>query len=779
MNRVIKDFYWRAFSNPAEAINKFLLRGESAPTEVVIFSSFVAYTNYINTVSTIEISLGDSSVDYNSIVSFLEKPDNEFVRVLKVQARGEYSIVGDTLFVWDSIIGTVCKISFDFTKVEKIEYLSIETYESIIELDSVKIASMKGSESVVGSFVYTPKVSAESVLERVILLDKGSDIIGAVSLGVYRADIPPEIWGDRDKLNDFCYRVTSKKSKTYKDINSIGILKEAIIWNESIILSERELSGRLNFEQNPFSGYKIGDFVVHEDHGVGIYDSIYRVGKKMYIKILYDNNDTLSVPLEYSSKVSSYFADNKKPNLTGLNSRIWQRTVRKIKVDTQSAIDETVKIYRNRLRSSIDKVIKSRSELVAFDKFCKSFKYRDTYDQLLATDDIRKDLSSEVPVDRLIIGDVGFGKTEIGIRAIAGALIGGGNAVMVAPTTILSNQHFNTIKSRLGDLTKITGMEYQVFLVNRNSKITSNELSTGNRCVFVGTQALLNKLSVLKNVSVFLLDEEQKFGAKSKEVVKAIRSSMHIYSMSATPIPRTMGLLYVGLKSISYLKTPPPNRLSIANVFSERSDEIIATAINKELSRDGQVYFVHNRIRELETYASLISNLCGASVGIMHGRMSGDEVKRVFDKFLNKEISVLVTTNIIENGVDFDNVNTIIVNTPDKLGLAQMYQLRGRVGRGDKQAFAYFLYSKLPGNTEARLEALSNYYEIGKGLDISREDMNIRGVGELLGTKQSGYIKEIGYSFYMKIVSDLLKESFIKANPSFDFDKHLYKMVVR
>jgi len=532
------------------------------------------------------------------------------------------------------------------------------------------------------------------------------------------------------------------------------------------ITNEKETKERIKKKlkrQKLFSdlkGLKEGDYLVHLDHGVGKLAGI----KQNYYVLEYAQNDKLYVPLGLERKLSRYIGFQ-EPKISRLSSQVWEKTKRKAKEETEKLAQELLGLYSQREiavrpRYSPDNEIDRQ---IAAD-----FIYEETPDQAQAIEDIKKDLeNSEKPLDRIVCGDVGFGKTEVALRTMVKAVNADYQAAMICPTTILASQHFQTFKKRLADL------PVRVELLSRlQSKREQKEiikgLNEGKIDIIIGTHRLLSddvEFSARggsafggKNLGLLVVDDEQRFGVKQKEKLKKLRASLDVLSLSATPIPRTLYLALSSLKNISVIQTPPAHRLPVKTTTQPWSEKIIGRAIKNELARKGQVYYLHNRVETIEAAKKLLENLLPkARIGIVHGRLNEKDLIKVMGDFQNKKIDVLVATTIIENGLDIANVNTLIVADATKLGLAQAYQIRGRVGRSHIQSFAYFLHQgRLKDLTNQRLKALREAEELGSGYKIAMKDLELRGAGNVLGKEQSGNINQVGLNLYCQMLSEAI-----------------------
>lgn len=504
------------------------------------------------------------------------------------------------------------------------------------------------------------------------------------------------------------------------------------------------------------------DYLVHLDHGVGkflgfIYQKMTdRPALEKYYLIEYAQGDKLYVPLGLERKLSRYIGFT-KPKISRLSSPIWEKTKRKIKEETEKLAKELLEIYSKR-------EIATRPPYSPADQIdaqlSSGFPYEETPDQTQAIEDIKRDLEdSERPMDRIVCGDVGFGKTEVALRIMVKAVNSGYLAAMICPTTILASQHFQNFKKRLKNLPVKISLLSRLQSKKEQKEIIKN-LQKGKTDIVIGTHRLLSNDIEFKNLGLLVIDDEQRFGVRQKEKLKKMRNSLDILSLSATPIPRTLYLALSSLKNISLIQTPPANRLAIKTIIQPWNEKIIKKAIKDEISRGGQVYYLHNRVKTIEVARKLLENLAPKTkIGVVHGKLSEKKLVSVMADFQNKKINVLVATTIIENGLDFPNVNTLIVADSARLGLAQAYQIRGRVGRSHIQSFAYFLYGKnLSELAKKRLDALKEARELGAGYKIALRDLEIRGAGNILGKEQSGNINSVGLNLYCQMISESIEK---------------------
>jgi len=506
-----------------------------------------------------------------------------------------------------------------------------------------------------------------------------------------------------------------------------------------------------------------GDFVVHMDHGVGVYSGLQKmdIGGKWQeaVRIIYKDNDILYVNINSLHKISKYTGkEGHVPKINKIGSDVWQKLKEKTKIRVKQIAFDLIKLYAQRkaqpgFAHTPDNYMQIELEA--------SFVYEDTPDQSKAVLDVKKDMESPHPMDRLVCGDVGFGKTEVAVRAAFKTCIDGRQAAVLVPTTILAFQHYKTFSERLRDF-PVTVDYINRFKSAKEKKETLKRLEEGKVDIIIGTHALLGKEVKFKDLGLLVIDEEQKFGVGHKEKIKTFKTEVDCLTLTATPIPRTLQFSLMGARDLSIINTPPPNRQPIQTEVQIFNDDFIRDAIYFETERGGQVFFIHNRIQGLGEMAALIRSLCpDISVGFAHGQLEGHELEERILDFIDRKYDVLVCTNIVESGVDIPNVNTIIVNNAHQFGLSDLHQLRGRVGRSNKKAFCYLLappMSTLPSDSRKRLQTLEQHSELGSGFQIAMRDLDIRGAGNMLGGEQSGFMVEIGFEMYQKILDEAIRE---------------------
>ncbi|HWC54030.1 MAG TPA: transcription-repair coupling factor, partial [Chitinophagaceae bacterium] len=506
-----------------------------------------------------------------------------------------------------------------------------------------------------------------------------------------------------------------------------------------------------------------GDFVTHIDHGVGIFSGLQKLeanGKlQEVVRIIYKDSDILYVNINSLHKIAKYTGkEGTVPKINKLGSDAWNRLKEKAKSKVKEIAFDLIKLYAKRkaqqgFAHSPDNYLQTELEA--------SFIYEDTPDQSKASADVKKDMESPSPMDRLVCGDVGFGKTEVAIRAAFKTCVDGKQAAILVPTTILAFQHYKTFSERLKDF-PVTVDYINRFKSAKEKKETLKKLEEGKIEIIIGTHALLGKDVKFKDLGLLIIDEEQKFGVGHKEKIKTLKTTVDCLTLTATPIPRTLQFSLMGARDLSIINTPPPNRQPIQTEVLVYNEDMIRDAIYFETERGGQVFFIFNRIQGLAEMASILQGLCpDLSIGYAHGQMEGHILEERILDFIDKKYDVLVCTNIVESGVDIPNVNTIIVNNAHQFGLSDLHQLRGRVGRSNKKAFCYLLapqMSTLPADSRKRLQTLEQHSELGSGFQIAMRDLDIRGAGNLLGGEQSGFMAEIGFEMYQKILDEAIKE---------------------
>lgn len=583
-------------------------------------------------------------------------------------------------------------------------------------------------------------------------------------------------WIEEGKTVIFFLSSKNEINKIKKLIPNAKIINKKInngfIFDDNVFISEydiEDIKRDYKYQNNLFGGKKIvdyndlnkGDYVVHISHGIGVYNGIVTLTqngiKKDYIQLLYAGNDKIYVPVEKITNIYKYSdKDGIVPKVNKLNSTSWLKTRTYVRSKIEDISRELLALYQKRLTITINPY-KSYEEEKIFDS---EFAYNLTKDQQKAINDINNDLMSSSPMDRLLCGDVGFGKTEVAIRAIFKTVLNNSQVVYLCPTTILSKQQYNVIKNRMAS------WPIEIALLNRFTTKKEMDaiysgLEKGTIDVVVGTHKLFNKNIKYKNLGLLIIDEEQRFGVKHKESIKEIKENVNVLTLSATPIPRTLKMAMSGLRDLSIIDTAPSNRYPVQTYVISEDDYIIKDAIYKELSRSGQVFVLYNSVENIESKTNELKRLIpNEDIRYAHGQMDKEELEDIMYDFTNKKFSILVSTTIIESGIDIPNANTLIVYNADRLGLAQLYQLRGRVGRSDKVAYAYLLYNKtkmLNDIAIKRLQAIKEFTALGSGYRIAMRDLSIRGSGDVFGSSQAGFVDSVGIALYTKLLEDEMK----------------------
>lgn len=538
-----------------------------------------------------------------------------------------------------------------------------------------------------------------------------------------------------------------------------------------IVISETEFFNRKNNNVLYKSSFKygtrikditklnVGDYVVHVSYGIGQYKGLKTLSKnglmKDYLMVEYSGGDKLYIPVEKIELITKYSAnDGIIPKINKLGGTEWAKTKARLKKKIEDITQDLLKLYAERKRSKGFAFLKDTEEQAIFEA---AFPFEETKDQLRAITEIKKDMESENPMDRLLCGDVGFGKTEVAFRAIYKAILSGKQVAFLCPTTILSNQHFNNAIDRFKD----TGVNIEVlnrFVTPTKTKDILERLKKGNVDLLIGTHRILSKDIIFKDLGLLVVDEEQRFGVKHKEKIKEYKNNIDVLTLSATPIPRTLQMSVAGLRGLSLIETPPVNRYPVQTYVLSESKQIIREAVYRELARNGQTFILYNRVEEMESKKrELESIIPDAKIGIIHGQMTKIQIENIMAKFLNLEFDVLLCTTIIETGIDIPTVNTLIIMDADHFGLSQLYQIRGRVGRSDKIAYCYLMYNQnkiLSEIAVKRLDVIKQFTELGSGFNIAMRDLSIRGAGDILGSEQAGFIDSVGIELFLNMLNE-------------------------
>ena len=611
----------------------------------------------------------------------------------------------------------------NFKKQEKKVYIVLDTKEKANKMEKLL------AEYDILSIYY------EKLNKTIINQDANTVIItlGKISKGFYSIDLNQVVMVASD-LVDGTRTIKKRKSETFKQ-------------GEKVV----------------FADLKVGDYVVHRRYGIGIYIGVNTITAdgttRDYLKLKYSGDDILYIPTNSLDEIRKYVGGEElNLKLNKLGSKDWEKTTNKVRNNLRAVAKELIELYARREKSKGYAFSKDTEWQKQFEE---AFPYVETDDQLRCIDEVKKDMENEKPMDRLLCGDVGYGKTEVAIRAAFKAVMDHKQVAYLAPTTVLAKQQYETFKERMKDF-PIRVDVLNRFRTTKDKNRIIKEMKLGEIDILIGTHRLLGKDVEFNDLGLLIIDEEQRFGVKAKEKIKQYKTNVDVLTMTATPIPRTLHMSIVGVRDMSVIYEPPQNRKPVQTYVLEYDAEVIKEAITKELERNGQVFYLFNNVGEIALKADKISRLVPeAKVGFAHGRMTGEEIEDIMEDFVEGKINVLVCTTILESGIDIPNANTIIMENADRVGLAQLYQLRGRVGRSDRQGYAYITYRKdkmLSEVADKRLKAIKEFTEFGSGFKIAMRDLEIRGAGSLIGEIQHGHLEEVGYDTYCRILDEVLKE---------------------
>lgn len=743
-----------------------------------------------------KIKNGDS-YRFSEIEKFLE--EGGYNKEYMVSKKGEYSRRGDIFDIYPINEENPVRIEFFGESVESIRNFDIESQKSIDKRDEISVyteISEKDKKNSIETtirdnglklfienrelmnFKIEEKIQKERSKEEEIRENFEAFINISEHIDIKRfenSDI--ERYKNYEEVKKYSENnkviILSDEEKRYKEIFSdyknIEILKyphyEGFKNSKELILTDRELKGIIirrserrkeSLRYKNISQIKKDDYIIHENYGVGIYSGISEINGKDYLKLKYADDDNLYVPIEHINRVERFITEpGAVPEIYNLGKKGFKKTKEKLKKDIESFAKEIVEIQAAREKGYGYSFSK---DTVWQEEFEEGFPYKETPDQMKAINDVKRDMESYKPMDRVICGDVGYGKTEVAMRAAFKCVMDGKQVAFLAPTTILVNQHYERFKERFKnfpvEIDMISRLEK-----DKSQNIILKKLSEGVIDIIIGTHRILQKDVKFSDLGLIIIDEEQKFGVKAKESLKKYRSSVDIITMSATPIPRTLNMAMLGIKEISIIDTPPENRLPVEVNILTKTEKNIKEAVLKEISRDGQVYYVYNNVMGMKIKFSELSKILPKYIKMtyIHGQMEAYEIKERIDSFQNGEYDLLLSTTIIENGLDIENANTIIIENFDRLGLSQIHQLRGRVGRGNKKGYCYLVNEegkKSSKKGEMKIDTIEEMQDLGAGFQLSLEDMRIRGAGEILGEKQHGTIEHFGYDFYMKMLHE-------------------------
>ncbi|MBN1331991.1 DEAD/DEAH box helicase [Candidatus Dojkabacteria bacterium] len=728
----------------------------------------------------------DKNFTYAAVELILEK--NGFEICPKVEETGQFSRIGDVISAWP--IGYLHPIRIEFFD-EEIEKMYI--YDEIYGTEVEKISEIIiGDTHILDDKVEWGNISIETKADKLAgiyqIIVFGHFPLAADSTIELAMDYPQLFYGRIDlferemqRLENAGWKIliqtkhemqlpdTLKKYLSKKTDLAAGFLDKK---DKTAFFTDRELFGTLFItkeKQKKISSKKarqllekiegeveIGDYLVHEDHGIGLYKGLVRENKEEYLSLGYANEDELLIPFNQLHKVTKFInVSSEPPVITTLDRQTWQKIAKKAR--------KSIILFAKDLAEHYAKIELSKAPIIqtsqdaAYEKFVSGFGYEETEDQRATIRDVLSDIASQNPMNRLIVGDVGFGKTEVAMRAAFKVVQDGYQVAVLCPTTVLAMQHYKVFKDRF----KKFGMKVDMlsrFRASMENRDTVEKLNNGKIDIIIGTHRLLSSDVKIAKLGLVIIDEEQKFGVRQKEKLKQIKYGAHILSMTATPIPRTLSMALAEIQDISIISTPPKGRKPVATFVHEKNWDEIRNAIKKEVERGGQVYFVHNRVQTIQSVRKKLEALLPEIRFVLgHGQMNESQLEKNITDFYENKYNVLICTTIIENGIDMPNVNTIVIDKAQNFGLGQLYQLRGRVGRSRKQAFAYLFHdgeSKEEKKYTKRLKAIMENQELGAGFKIASSDLEIRGAGNLLGKEQHGNISKIGLALYMQMLAE-------------------------
>lgn len=789
---------------------------------IVLMTLDYLLKDYIYKGDTFELSLG-KNVSQLKIIDFLDKDGYE--KNYMVEKVGDFSIRGDILDFFPRNSENPIRIEFFHNEIERIVYFDLETQRTIKKINDFKLyinSKEDRDKTFLGLFkdLNGKKIKVEYILENIEVLqyklmeriDKNKEerekLVKRFNESVVefkKLEHKNFTVEDRDKFQNLQeikkiskekkIVVCSEESRRYKELldefNNIKFynypLFEGFENNGVLYLSDRELKGipvkREKTKKNQLkrktdlNEINIGDYIIHETFGIGRYQGLMVIDSKEYLELKYADQDKLFISINNLDRIEKYPVEyGKEPEVYKLGKKGFRRRKEKLVEEMAKFAMEVIEVQAKR---SLGRGFKYERDSILQEEFEEGFPYTLTPDQKNAIDDVKHDMETDRIMDRIICGDVGCGKTEIAMRAAFKAIEQGRQVVVLAPTTILAQQHYERFRERLKNYPFTVELLTRVRSKKESQQI-EEQLLKGGIDIVIGTHKLLSEELKFKNLALGIIDEEQKFGVKAKEKLKNLKEKIDMLTLTATPIPRTLNLALLGIRDISIISTLPPNRIPIKDFYMENTNENIKEAILKEFTREGQTYYLYNSVKKMEKKRQELQSILPGFIKILtvHGQMEPKEISRRIKAFENGEIDLLLTTTIIENGIDIENANTILIDGLEKLGLSQLYQLRGRVGRGGEQGYCYILEDKnkeLKSRAKERENSLKTLdgVDAGGGLHLSMEDMKIRGAGELLGDKQHGTINTLGYSLYMKLLHeemDKINGKYIEEIPELEIE---------
>ena len=755
-----KEFYTEEANNLKNTIGEFLTNIDINPYSVAIDS----YVNYFckETVSLIDY--------FDDAVFFIDEPlrveeqlkavETEFRESMSHRLEKGYVLAGQTDVLWDKnqIIDKIdSRKKVVFTSIAQ----KLKTFhaEEFVEVDARNISPYNSKFEMLVEDLKKYKKQKYAVLLVTASSTRGKRLaedLREFGISAFYED-------DRNRKVEqgqvMIVRGSLRKGFTYPLIKFVAISDTDIFGQRK--KKKRKKHSHTGTTISSFADLNIGDYVVHENHGLGIYKGIEKVEVdrvvKDYIKIEYAGGSSLYILATQLDMIQKYAdSEAKPPKLNKLGGQEWTKTKGRVKKAVADIAKELVELYAVRQNGT---GYEFSADTEWQKEFEEMFPFEETDDQLAAINEVKKDMESSKIMDRLICGDVGFGKTEIAIRAAFKAIQDNKQVAYLVPTTVLAQQHYKTFKQRFKDFPVRVEMLSR-FRTKSNIDQNIRDLKKGYVDIVIGTHRLLSKDVKFKDLGLLIIDEEQRFGVKHKEQIKEMKKNVDVITLTATPIPRTLHMSLIGIRDMCVMEEPPQDRMPIQTFVMEYNEEIARDAIHRELARGGQVYFVHNRVQDIDEMAAIVQNLVPeANVAFAHGQMSERQLEEIMYDFVNGDIDVLVSTTIIETGLDISNANTIIIHNAERMGLSQLYQLRGRVGRSNRMAYAFLMYSRnkiLTEVAEKRLGAIRDFTELGSGVKIAMRDLEIRGTGNLLGAQQSGHMEAVGYDLYCKMLNQAI-----------------------
>uniref|UniRef100_A0A7C4U7V0 Transcription-repair-coupling factor n=1 Tax=candidate division WOR-3 bacterium TaxID=2052148 RepID=A0A7C4U7V0_UNCW3 len=718
----------------------------------------------------------DEKISYNDFIKFLV--DNSFTKTERVFQKGEFSTRGFIIDIFPFEESQPFRIELDNDRVSSIRKFDVFTNRSFELLDFINISGVKKekvrlkeilddftiiSREIKGiksdikitqygfrlPFSPAPNFNRDLNLLRRFLNEKRD----------YNITIVLESQGEIDRMKEILedYDITFKSGHLSKGF-IIEDIKEIFITESDIFGFARVMSEKIEIPEYDIDDFKEGDYVVHEDFGIGIFEGLkYEEihGKYLeFLKVKFGSKDEVLVPVDKIYLIKRYIGKD-KPEILPISKSRWEKKKEKIKENLKEIARDMLNLYAKRKSS---KGFKFSPDTIEQKEMEALFPYEETEDQMKAISEIKKDMENDSPMERLLCGEVGYGKTEVALRAAFKAVMDSKQVAILAPTTILAEQHYLTFKNRLKDY------PVNIELLSRFTKRTEKEIirriEDGSVDIVIGTHRILSKDIKFKDLGLLIVDEEQRFGVRQKDKIKKMKENIDFLSMSATPIPRTMNMALYGIMDLSVIETPPPGRMSVITEIIKWDDEVIRDIIMRENERGGQVFFVHNRIETIMNIRRKLEDILpDMKICVAHGRMRSNELERIMIDFIHKKYDILLSTAIIESGLDIPNANTIIINDAHKFGLADLHQLRGRVGRSLRRGFCYLIVPRwISPDAMKRVSAIKNYSYLGAGFKIALLDLEIRGAGTILGLRQHGFIDDVGYDMFEKLLEEAIGE---------------------